>query len=536
MSYAKIEKNLLSALKSPKLDESDFILLSARLLEKKLGTIDGVNDLLQQIRAQYLVQDYKGALDNISSLYLKHQSILGDSVVKSLEDARAQLKSDPNDNESRRFYETLYAAHLDLLLKSETDFSMFDELKDSYNAIKPEYALEITNTVSNFDDARTLIMSFMMLNDNIELPLKAKSDTYKKKDRSRADLGTTLSDNPGIMKPNSPNFADNLIPTRKLERTAIDERVNDGYSKTNTQIPFVTSFSGTTFSLVVVLQNYIEKHKDDSKLEEKVNTIIKLWISAYIKDGYHSYAEIVDVLKEPKIQSIFTDAHIKLDYAIIPDTTDEFHKAQDYALGTATKFMMHQELLQTFEDKKIQEEKLKQAVSNFGEVLNKLNKDMKIQDKYPEQLKKLSELHQNLGAGNIDYELFKRECTQLLSTINPDELTDQSWGELLRKVVNTIISKISFGYFNEVISAPPNFSIQAIGELKDALEQIKDLSKPKTSYSDKHKNEAAEKTSETIQKPATTSTLSEADLPVAQTPSTATKVTESDEKSTALKM
>ena len=67
------------------------------------------------------------------------------------------------------------------------------------------------------------------------------------------------------MKPNSPNFADNVVPIKIIDKIAMDDRKSHGYSKTNTQVPFVASLSGTTFSFIVVLQKYIENHKKESR-------------------------------------------------------------------------------------------------------------------------------------------------------------------------------------------------------------------------------------------------------------------------------
>lgn len=71
------------------------------------------------------------------------------------------------------------------------------------------------------------------------------------------------------MKPNSPNFLDNTVPIKKIDKIVIDEKKAAGYSKSNPQVPFVASLSGTTYSLVVVLQKYMEKHKADPNLEKK---------------------------------------------------------------------------------------------------------------------------------------------------------------------------------------------------------------------------------------------------------------------------
>ena len=363
MSYRKIELNLLFTLASSSLDESDFILLAVKLLEKKIGKTPCFPVFFEQIKRQYLDQDYKGAITNILSLCKKNETIVVEHVAKVLDKAATQLTNNPKENVSRRFYETLYARHLERIIRENNDFSMFDELNTVYDAVKPEYAVNDLVQISNFEDARTLLLSFLILNDNVELELKEGSAIYRTKDRSRAELGKILSTNPGIMKPNSANFTDNRVPSQSIPKINIDEGKREGYSKRNPQTPFVASLSGTTFSLVFVLQHYIEKHQADNNLEAKVNRIIELWVAAYITDGYHSYGEVIDIFKDPYIQSIFSKANIKLNYALVNDTSDVFRQAQDYAFGIATRAIMHPQLAE-------------EASRNFKSVLTNPHRDI----------------------------------------------------------------------------------------------------------------------------------------------------------------
>ena len=473
MSYGKIELNLLFALESSKLDESDFILLAVKLMEKKLSKTPGFPDFFEHIKRQYLVQDYKGAITNILDLCKKNKTLLGEHAVQRLVDAATQLKNNPGDNVSRRFYETLYAKHLEAISRQNTDFSMFNELNKVFDAVKPEYAVNDLVEIKNFDDARKLLLSFLILNDNVELALKEKSAIYKTKDRSRVELGDTLTANPGIIKPNSPNFANNLIPTKKIPKIAMDEAKRDGYSKMNPQIPFVASLSGTTFSLIVLLEHYIEKHKADKNLEEKVNKIIELWVAAYLIDGYHSYGEVIDIFKDSYIQSIFSKANIKLNYAVIHDTTAEFHQAQDYALGIASRSMMHQELVQKVRDK----EEQKQTISDFESALERLKQDPDSNSKYPERLIQLDKLYQNWLRDHDD--AFKSQCNQIFQEIKTEEMEAEdaknkfSFGSMLRSIMNFFQT---IGVYLGIIEIEPNVTTSSIiDELKDTLEQIKEI-------------------------------------------------------------
>lgn len=474
MSYQKIELSISLSLDSPKLDESDFILLSVKYLEKSLGKKREFAGFFEDIERLYFKQNYKEAIEKILDFCKKNESLLSQKVVQRLVEVAPRLKSNPKDNESRRLYETLYADHLESVIKQESDLSVFNELRDSYNAVKPEYAVTHETEIKTLDEAKQFILSFVMLNDNVELPLKAQSERYPKKDRSREELGNTPSANPGIMKPNSPNFPDNLVPARDVPKIAINEKVVGGYSKTKPTTPFVASLSGTTYSLMVVLKDYIEKHKTDKDIEKKVNQIINLWISSYIKEGYHSYSEVVDVLTESFIQSTFDEANIKLNYGVLDETHAEFRKAQDYVFGMTIRSAMHHELLDRFKNK----EKLQVEVKNFETVLNKLNQNVENTGRHRETLHKLNEVFQDWSAGKKSYDAFKSESNQLIHDIESEEQkSNRGLGSMLKNLGNYLLYLITFRFLKEDYQKSSSPATMLVTELKDRFEQIDHLHK-----------------------------------------------------------
>lgn len=480
MSYTKIESGLLLALDYPKLDESDFILLSSKLIEKKLGNHKNYPAFSKQIQKHYLELEYKEAIENILRLCQENETLLGSNVVQRLITKASQITSAPKDNESRRFYEVLYAEHLESILRNDFDCSIFDDLNEAYNEVRPEYTINDLTKINTFEEARKLVLAFVMLNDNVELGLKDQSPIYKKKDRSREELGQVLTANLGIMKPNSPNFLDNTVPIKKIDKIVIDEKKAAGYSKSNPQVPFVASLSGTTYSLVVVLQKYMEKHKADPNLEKKINNIIMLWTSAYIKDGYHSYNEVIDIFKDSHIQSIFAQANIKLDYAIIDDTAHEFHKAQEYAQGIAIKSMMHQELVQKAQEKNMREEKQRQMLHYCGVLINQLNQDPKSKERYPEQLKSLDELYKSWNKGIKKNKEFKKECAQICTEIQiKEQNTPLSFSDFLIKVKNFFSRLITSGFRKDVFVEPVSVAMDIATKLKDAVKEMPDSPCPK---------------------------------------------------------
>lgn len=346
VSHYNLNQHLLITLNSTKLDESDFILLATKLLEINLKQSSDFLYLYPYIKHQYLLQNYSNVIASIADLYRKHERLLGTNLVQKVLNKIPFLISDPKENNSRRFYETLYAYALESLIKKENNYSTFTELNEIYKQKKTgDTTTKDLLAITNFEEAEQLILSFEMLNNTIGVPLKKASATYNTKDRLREKSGTVFSTNPGIMNPNAPNFLDNQIPVREIKKMNIDRKKIKGYSISTPQIPFVGSLSGSTFSLITILAHYIDKHMADCNLETKINTIIKLWVSTYIKQRYHSYRELIDVFREPHIQTIFSAANIQLHYEMYSNTDKEFNLAQNYALVTNTKYIMHQELL-----------------------------------------------------------------------------------------------------------------------------------------------------------------------------------------------
>ena len=128
MSYNKIELNILLSLNSSRLDESDFILLAVKFLEKSLNKSDDLPAFLQDMQSLYFKQDYKESIEKIINFAKKNESLLSPNIIQRLIAISSNLKSSSKDNDSRRLYESLYAEHLESVIKQAKDFSMFNKL------------------------------------------------------------------------------------------------------------------------------------------------------------------------------------------------------------------------------------------------------------------------------------------------------------------------------------------------------------------------------------------------------------------------
>lgn len=116
------------ALAAPKLDSSDFILLSMDMLRGVLG--EEANKELNAISAKYQEQDYEGAFKGLIELAAGSEEKLGGDVVALMKSKSTSLRDDPTANQSRRFYETRLATHLEEELKTSGAFRSMGGMRD----------------------------------------------------------------------------------------------------------------------------------------------------------------------------------------------------------------------------------------------------------------------------------------------------------------------------------------------------------------------------------------------------------------------
>ena len=345
------------ALAAPKLDSSDFILLSMDMLRGALG--EEADKHLNAVSAKYQEQDYEGAFKGLIELAGGSEEKLGGDVVALMKSKSTALRDDPTANQSRRFYETRLATHLEEELKTSGAFrsvgGMRDVIAKQFQAKGRNVSLPAVNSP---EDAQTLIGLICRFNDNIEMGLKEDSPAYQSKDRlerpkEKTGDGTKeidkLSRNPGVMKANAPNFTDLVSEqdskNRVPERNAIDASKKEGYSAEHPEVPFVASISGTTFTLVALLDDYMKANANDASLGTNVSNIVKSFMAFYIKNGFHSYSEMQDVLREKNIKEVFTKYNVAVDLGVSDAVRDKTNKdAQDYAKGVSLKGAMQAEL------------------------------------------------------------------------------------------------------------------------------------------------------------------------------------------------
>ncbi len=453
MAHPNQEHNLL-VLKSQSLDESAFLLVAANLLEKKLGSKHGFIDFLAKLKTQYFHQDYQGALESLRQYAKKHEDVLGAVFVQALVDKSMQLTSNPNENTTRRFFETIYAQNLDKQAQEISDFSVFHDLNGVYNRVKPEFVEDVQTKIENYEQARKLMLAFEIMNDSIELGLKDQSSLYKKKDRNRAELGDVLISSPGIMRSTAPNYADKLVEAHKMPKIEMDPNKKTGYSHSNPQTPFVASVSGTTFTLMVVLTEYVKEHKDDTNLQANINQIINFWNATYIKEGYHSIRELVDVFNEPHIKKVFTDANVTLDFCQRDAFDAAFAEAQSYAVQLANRSVMHEELIGTVQRRQEIAQRKANIVKNMDLIMDRITQGVENPGPHQATFAELKQTIQSWAEGKKDNTTFKNEAHQIFEGLRSVDALNNTSANAFKQWVNELIAYVTFDIIKTVFTVP----------------------------------------------------------------------------------
>ena len=334
-NVANNAESYLQALKSPNLDSSNYILLSTKILEIKLG--GAVKSDIDKIKKAYLEFDYDHAMNLIKKLCIDNEKMQdGKFIIRKLKD----VIDAPTANPSRRYFET----QLSQQLWNNQDKNAIESIgrlgtfMKEMNAQMPtpakvtnlEEAAQVVDLTRDFGYKTPVVNKLMdELRDN---PVSI-SQTKDRGDEKPEKLGSM---NPGVMRsymrmPHNERFVKPEMG-RIVDRNTIDSQ-KPGYSTKRKEVPFVNSISGTTYRMVAALAKYVEKHPEEPKLQQDVNNLTRSWVGFACMNGFHSYAELMDVLKEDQVQDLFTKRNLKLNVDFTPkDILDRsFESSANYA-------------------------------------------------------------------------------------------------------------------------------------------------------------------------------------------------------------
>ncbi|MCS5708464.1 hypothetical protein CC99x_006035 [Candidatus Berkiella cookevillensis] len=353
----KIKSQYIEALNSPNLDSSDLILMSIQLLEAELKVE------LVDVRNAYIQNDYSTAkqiINNLCANNIEDQRIAMLVIQKML-----QVRDIPEENQSRRYFEARFSKallgglnerdfealnhFLQTIRRLDTDGAFASQLPTA-DVMTLQDAVKVVNVVRGFGDDNPIVNGYRgpLRKKSPIVPRKDRDDTpIKEDDNSRAK---PLSLNPGVMKASAPIPVDEQLDKALQGKTPdtfrIDRGVNDGFSATRADIPFVNSVSGTAFSLSVMLHFFLEENKGQEGLEAEVDSIIRAFMGHMCGKGYHSMGEMIEVLRDPSVQNLFAQHQIALNLDFNSDTTrDTFKAAASYSKTINIKRKFSEELV-----------------------------------------------------------------------------------------------------------------------------------------------------------------------------------------------
>lgn len=379
-----------AALKS-QLDYSDYVILTTGLLQSlaqdffkkdKSGIFTNLlNTLFDKIEESYFNLNYEGCINDINEVckLLFKKKMLSSQDVSFIKSSYKNCTEVNQDlNYSRRFYEARLGQYIVGRACDQEKLQSFQDLCNYLKAAGIESIPELSQTPTPEEVERTLnIIAELNWDEAFRYHQQLKKDSLQWKNRDRflrpgfmvrrdeipgVEQGeSSLSMNLAGMKANAPNFMD-FIAKAPIRNRTVDVNLpgEEGYSKQNqrNRSAFVASLSGHTFFFLAVLAFYANQlHRnlaekgmsEDSigkKLSKEFSNLLSTYAGMYAKRGYHSFHEVLDVLKEPAIAQFFKDTH-KIEIGSLLDL-QLLKLAQNdtlaYSKGISLKSALHSEL------------------------------------------------------------------------------------------------------------------------------------------------------------------------------------------------
>lgn len=338
------------ALDSRDLDSSDFILISTAMLESKLGP-----EAVAEVKDLYVNYNYEDAIGLIKTLA---QDPALEAVQEKIFEASERVTDTPEGNQSRRYFETKFTQGM-WSQQQKANFDSLAKLAQLINKVNPVYAL--TPSVKDLSEALNVIATVRDFGERTQSVSEAEGRLRSsptamstQKDRGAKKADDQYSMNPGISKASDPMPVSERLDTaqkNKLADTFYIDRNKQGYSQSRAEVPFVNSVSGTAYTMVAVLSQFIDEHKDDVTLEQDVNNITKSFIAFTCMKGFHSMAEMIDVLNSEEVQGLFRENNLQLDtnFSVL-GAEESFKLASDYSKTVNLKRALNAELSERHEE------------------------------------------------------------------------------------------------------------------------------------------------------------------------------------------
>lgn len=352
------------ALQSKRLDSAACLLLTVKVLSMELGGLCEIKNIQQA----FVDSNYARVKTFIDEKLIElevNNSDLADVIREAL--VAAEKNDSPEENLTRRYFDTKVSIHTWNSL-SRGEFNSLDKLAHlmSESSDKPldfvvpsttlDNAAGIVSKIREFGESKSDIVSTMGVFRNEQDSVSNIKDRGGK--RIDTNTSTLYSLNPGIVKASSPMPFNERLEEQELHeqstKTArnkvtdlynIDPTVERGFSKNNKIVPYVNSVSGTTFTMVAVLNKYAKSRRCDPTYAQDINNIVKAFLAFTCMQGYHSLAEMAVVLQDRKVQEFFAEEKIELELFPLQPVEEAFNEATEYAINIYLKNILNEEVM-----------------------------------------------------------------------------------------------------------------------------------------------------------------------------------------------
>lgn len=485
-----------------KIDNSSFIILTVGLL-KNYGD-SKIEKELSEIQRDYFELDYESAIKKILNVVntLKSNNKNDQNLTKVCNSVINALKKcyevKPSKNDPRRFYENKLSQYMLGEYYEGGKLQSVDKLSRALlgtPTVSPEEVEKSIASISDLPELSTMKVSGEK-QFNFITKLKHSSPKYLSKDRINRPgivareletMGEELGDsvwsvNLGALKANSPNYPDEIsiqnLRNRPVDSVQTESMGGKGYSEQNKRqrAAFISSISGHIFATIANLLFYIDSVKNKipkNELQKDINNFLLANVGTYIKRGYHSAHELIDVLREPNIKKEFKKRGIKIDVNFEDILFDNAMNATlPYAKNLGLKETLHVELV----------EKIKEKIISFSEKLGKETKSDR-ENKIPKMAVEFYEYLSRKERSTSDEEILKlisQEKNKLITkfpeigselkskTKSEQELKEKKSGEL--KTIHEKYGKSSDVYAIERMIDALDISKESLGqEVKDSF-------------------------------------------------------------------
>ncbi|CEG57575.1 ankyrin repeat domain-containing protein [Legionella fallonii] len=309
----KLEEFIVATCKSD-LDKSEYLFLTMGLLQKYSLNNEHFKSQLARCRQLYMETDYEEAIKIITNLCNEYENDIGKEACTAIVDIQSELlEVSIYENYSRRFFENRIAALYQGQCINKEAIAAINRIAkyflkgETRHALNAEEAIAAVLILDELDDEHIIELEIELKENSTDWELRGRRrkkgliSEYQRAMGEKSDV--VLTRNKGVMRSSQPNFHDELSE-HELENRGPDiyySDSEDSYEFVRKRSPFVASISGHAFYGVALLLTYVERNKLSPTKNEDINHFLKIYNLVYVREGFHSLLEVMDVFTQPYV-------------------------------------------------------------------------------------------------------------------------------------------------------------------------------------------------------------------------------------------